>query len=367
MPREVDVAVVGAGPAGLAAALFARRAGFSAAVLERERVPIDKACGEGLLPRGLSVLERLGVRARLPARDCAPFRAIRYVQEDGRSVEAALPPPGGLGVRRLALSQAMAEAARAAGVDLREGEALRAHALEPDGCTLRTDSGELRARLLVAADGLHSPLRKAHGLEVPGAPPYRYGLRRHLALAPWAERVEVHFAPGVEAYVTPAGVARVGVAFLWDSDQVEGKPSFEALLGRFPELAQKLSGAPFDSAPRGAGPLLQRVSARVKDRLALLGDAAGYVDAITGEGLSLAFDAAQALAENLPSAARQGFTAASLSPYARATERSFRTYARLAGLLVAVARRPALRRWTIARLIAHPSMFERALKAAVAP
>lgn len=361
-----DVAIVGGGPSGLAAALEARRVGCSVVVLERHELPADKACGEGLLPAGLAALDRLGVRSRIAADDCAPFEAIRYVQEDGRFVEGRLPAPGGLGIRRLALSTALADQAREAGVELLEGSALRSHAIDADGVTLQTDHRELRAHLLVAADGLHSALRKAEGLEVAHDGPVRFGLRQHFAIEPWGPRVEAHFTAGLEAYVTPAGPRRIGVAFLWEDGVLPGKLSFSQLLAYFPALAQKLAGAPPDSDPRGAGPLRHDVSRRVKDRFVLLGDAAGYVDAITGEGLSLGFTAAATLAQVLPQALAAGATAASLEPYERAVAAAFDGYARLAGRLVWIARRPWLRRLIINRLIAHPSWFEQGLHSAAA-
>ena len=147
-----DVAIVGGGPAGLAAALEARRVGCSVVVLDGSELPVDKACGEGLMPAGLAALERLGVRAKINPEDSAPFAAIRYVQEDGRYVEGRLCPPGGLGIRRLALSQAMADRAREVGVELFGGSAVRSHAIDAQGVTLQTDARELRASLLVAAD-----------------------------------------------------------------------------------------------------------------------------------------------------------------------------------------------------------------------
>jgi len=352
-----DVAVVGGGPAGLAVALEAAARGFSAVVFERRMGPVDKACGEGLMPAGLAALDRLGVLAHLDRGDSATFESITYVQEDGRSVVGRLPPPGGLGVRRTALSAAMARRAREVGVDLRAGCTVRAHRVDPAGVTLDADDGPTRARLLVAADGLHSPLRHAAGLDLTPRGPRRFGLRRHVAMAPWAPTVEVHFAPGVEAYVTPAGAHRVGVAFLWEDGAV-APVSFDALLARFPALVRRIGGAPYDSSPRGAGPLRQAASARVADRIALVGDAAGYVDAITGEGLTLAFEGAAALAAVLPSALAQGATAEALAPYARAAARSFRRYAALASLLVWTARRPRLRRAVLDRLIAAPALFE---------
>lgn len=360
-----DVAIVGGGPAGLAAALEARKAGCSVVVLERQSAPVDKACGEGLMPTGLAALERMGVRQHIPLEECAPFEAIRYVQEDGRFVDGRLPAPGGLGIRRLALARAMSDRARELGVELLEGSALRSHSLDADGVTLQTDARELRAQLLVAADGLHSSLRKAEGLEASHNGAMRFGLRQHFAMAPWGRQVEVHFTAGAEAYVTPAGAHRVGVAFLWEDGAIPGKVSFPELLARFPLLARKLEGAAADSEPRGAGPLRHDVPKRVKDRFVLLGDAAGYVDAITGEGLSLGFIAASALAAILPTALAAGATAASLQPYERAVATAFDDYARLASRLVWVAHRPWLRRLILNRLIAHPSWFERGLQAAV--
>lgn len=362
-----DVAIVGGGPAGLAAALEARRAGCSVVLLERHTAPVDKACGEGLMPAGLAALERMGVRSQIPADECSPFEAIRYVQEDGRFVEGRLPAPGGLGVRRVALAKAMADRARALGVELLEGTALRSHHIDAQRVTLQTDSQQLHAKLLVAADGLHSPLRRAEGLEVPHDGPLRFGLRQHFAIPAWAPRVEVHFVAGAEAYVTPAGARRIGVAFLWEDGAIPGKVAFPDLLARFPALGQRLRGASADSEPRGAGPLRQDVRRRVKDRFVLLGDAAGYVDAITGEGLSLGFAGAAALGRVLPAALEQNATAASLQPYERAVAAAFDTYARLASRLVWVARRPWLRRLVVNRLIAHPSWFEHGLQSAAAP
>jgi flavin-dependent dehydrogenase len=361
-----DIAVVGGGPAGLAVALEAARRGLSVAVFERREDPVDKACGEGLMPHGLAALERLGALAHLDRADAAPFDRIAYVQEDGRSAVGRLPAPGGLGVRRVALSRALAARAREAGVALHPRCAVRSHRIDDAGVSLETDAGPVRARLLVAADGLHSRLREAEGLSRPWVGPRRFGLRRHVALAPWSSAVEVHFAAGVEAYVTPAGRGRVGVAFLWEDGAV-APVSFDALLARFPALGRRVAGAPWDSSPRGAGPLGQAVSARVKRRFALVGDAAGYVDAITGEGLSLAFEGAAALGAVLPEALARGATAEALAPYERAAARAFRRYARLASLLVWTARRPRLRRAVVGGLSAWPWLFERALAAATAP
>ncbi len=365
MTPMFDVAIVGGGPVGLATAIEVASRGLTAVVLERRSGDVDKACGEGLMPSGRAALERLGALHRLSADDCAPFAAIRYMQEDGRGVEARLPAPGGLGVRRTALRAALAAEAVHRGIDVRESCGVRSHRIDARGVTLVTDAGEVTARFLVGADGLHSPTRRALGLE--GAPRgrRRFGLRQHVAMAPWSSCVEVHWSRGVEAYVTPAGKQRVGIAFLWEDGAVEPSPDFATLLAHFPVLGARIAGAAPDSRATGAGPLRQTATARTTDRAALVGDAGGYVDAITGEGLSLGFEQARVLAEVLPGALRIGASRASLAAYERASAEAFARYARLASALLWTARRPALRRFVLDRLIDAPAVFGFALRGAI--
>jgi menaquinone-9 beta-reductase len=360
-----DVVVVGGGPAGLAVAIAAATRGLDTVVLERSATPVDKACGEGLMPSGLEALERLGALKHLDRRDSSPFVGIRYVQEDGSSAEGKLPAPGGLGVRRLALSAALATRAREVGVDLREHTQVVSHVRTPDGVTLETPVGRVSARFLVAADGLNSALRRAEGLDVEQAVPRRYGLRRHFRRVPWTPYVEVHFASGIEAYVTPAGSERVGIAFLWEDGTVPGRVGFDALLERFPRLAEPLTGVEPDSQPRGAGPLARVARARVADRFALVGDAAGYVDAVTGEGLTLAFACAEALGALLPDALAKGAGRDVLLPYERTFQRVFRKYSWTTHGLLMLARRPRLRRRVVRMLGRAPWLFERVLAAVV--
>ncbi|MEW9531109.1 NAD(P)/FAD-dependent oxidoreductase [Microbispora sp. NPDC049125] len=324
----IDVLVAGGGPAGLAVAIQAALAGMEAVVVEPRSGPVDKACGEGLMPTGTAVLREMGVA--IP--DGRPFRGIRYL--DGRHrAQAAFRDGHGLGVRRTALHAALARRAAQLGVVVVPGrvEGLRQDAdgvratvrpspprvTAPTGTAdgpygarsrsldrapdLRVDgvpdlgaegggvAHELAARWLVAADGLHSPVRAALGLELPASAPRRYGLRRHYRVAPWADFVEVHWAPGGEAYVTPVGDNLVGVAVL--SAERRG---YHDHLAEFPDLLARLDG-PAATPVRGAGPLRQRVRSRVAGRVLLVGDAAGYVDALTGEGLSIALLSARAL------------------------------------------------------------------------
>jgi flavin-dependent dehydrogenase len=264
---DADLLVVGGGPGGLAAALHARRQGLSVIVAEPRETPVDKACGEGLMPGGLAELESLGVDP--PG---LPFRGIAYLS-DNRRAEARFRANPGRGVRRTTLHAEFAArakehdtewiSARVGGVDQ-----------DADGVT----AAGVRARWLVAADGLHSTVRSAVGIGAAAGTPRRYGVRWHFSVPAWSEFVEVHWSPWGEAYVTPLEPDLVGVAIL---------SRLRPDLAWFPRLAQRLQDAD-RGRPRGCGPLRQVVSRRVAGRVLLVGDAAGYEDALTGEGVSLA-------------------------------------------------------------------------------
>ncbi|HVV22784.1 MAG TPA: FAD-dependent monooxygenase, partial [Pseudonocardiaceae bacterium] len=185
-------------------------------------------------------------------------------------------------VRRTVLHEALLAAAADAGVRVRRR---RITDVEQHGDHVRADG--LRARYLVAADGLHSGIRRATGLAVTSSATPRWGQRRHYATRPWSDFVEVTWAARAEAYVTPVADGTVGVAIL-SADRAP----FAEQLTAFPALAAKLAGTRPVSDVRGAGPLRQRVSHRVAGRVLLVGDAAGYVDALTGEGIAVSLAAA---------------------------------------------------------------------------
>jgi 2-polyprenyl-6-methoxyphenol hydroxylase-like FAD-dependent oxidoreductase len=220
--------------------------------------------------------------------------------------------------------------------------------------------------MLVAADGLASRLRKEEGLEVVCAGAPRFGLRRHFARAPWSTSVEIHLGDGAEAYVTPVSEACVGVAFLWEgrraeraSVQADGPSSpWNRLERKFPRLMDRLAGAPPSSRIRGAGPFERASRARTRDRFALVGDAAGYVDAITGEGISLSLLSAAALGRILPDALVRGAERAALLPYERESARLFRKYELLTRAVLALARRPRARRRALLVLRRFPRAFD---------
>jgi flavin-dependent dehydrogenase len=276
----IDLLVGGGGPAGLATALYAAQAGLEVVVVERRPGVLDKACGEGMMPHTIAHLDRLGV-----AVTGRPLRGITYLDAD-RRVDAPFRAGVGRGVRRTVLHAAMSDAVRSAGVKFVQGDVGE---LTQDAESVR--AGQFRARYLAAADGLHSPIRKAMGLAKPHSGPRRWGIRRHIQVAPWTDSVEVHWASGAEAYVTPVADDCVGIAILSAT-----RGGFDRHFECFGELRDRVSGHAHGQ-DRAAGPMRQKVRSRAAGRVLLVGDAAGYIDALTGEGMGLAFGAAELLVD----------------------------------------------------------------------
>jgi flavin-dependent dehydrogenase len=294
----IDVLVAGGGPAGLATAIRCAQAGLAVTVAEPRATPVDKACGEGLMPAAVQRLAEIGVR---PAGHV--IGGIRYL-DDRHTVDAPFGTGAGLGVRRTVLHAALATRAAALGVEVIPAR-VTGFTQEVTGVTAllvpneTKDPRHCQARYLIGADGLHSAVRKAAGLDPAPARPRdqrrrRYGLRRHYRLAPWTHLVEVHWARDCEAYVTPVADDEVGIAVLGGP----GAGNLDARLAAFPGLLARVQPASTvtRSEDRGAGPLRQDVRRRVAGRVLLVGDAAGYLDALTGEGIGAALAQAEVIA-----------------------------------------------------------------------
>lgn len=343
---SVDLIVAGGGPAGLATAIGAASAGLGVVVFEPRSGPIDKACGEGIMPAGVAALARLGVRPHGRS-----FVGVRYADAHDPKLGAvgAFCRHRGLGVRRTELHQTLWDAARTAGVRIRPG---RVTTIEetPDHVTALG----VRARWLVGADGIHSRVRSIIGASLPRRLPERLGLRRHYRVAPWSDCVEVYFGAGAEAYVTPISEDLVGVAILFA--RAGGSPhDFDTILTRFPLLARRLPAAAAATRTRGAGPFEQRVRRPGTGRVLLVGDAAGYLDPLTGEGVALGLataEAAVAAISRAPDVVRC---------YTTAHRRLTRSYFALTAGLLGVARRRALHRLLLGAVAACPGAFGRIL------
>lgn len=396
--HEYDAVIVGGGPAGLAAGIALARSGIRALLVERRKLPHAKVCGEGLMPVGLRALERLGVDLAANSGGQA-FRGIRYSDASGgKSAQAYFAEGPGLGLPRRELAAQLFETARSyvndiqtetetgGALEIRDETLCDRVRREDDGFwTVRAGESVVRARLLIGADGVHSSVRRAVSLErdLKRGDPRRWGARWHFPIAPWTEGfVEVRLMgllPGVECYITPVGERETGVAFLWDRARFRpdgGETLLASLLAAFPEVRQKIAGlAPLPDG--GAiGPLMHRARSVVAPGVVLLGDAAGYLDAATGEGLSLAFEEVLALEARVAPVLRaarksqdaQNEKAKDEQELARALRSYRRDYRRITAnyfittrLVLWLGRRPAWMRRVVAGLRASPRFFQHVL------
>jgi flavin-dependent dehydrogenase len=339
---RTDVLIAGGGPAGLAAAIALRAHGLQVVVADPVRPPVDKACGEGLLPGTVASLRALGVT--LSAEHAVPFRGIRFVGE-GQVAQGNFPRSHGLGVRRTVLHQALVERAVSSGVQfLWETRALRFVA-----GVVHFDSAEVFCRWLIGADGHGSIVRKWAGLDRGRPRRIRYAFRQHFRVSPWTDLVEVHWGKSCQLVVTPVGREEVCLSLTSRSPQLRLKQA----LDYFPEIASRLKGSASVSRQRGAISTLRILRIVCRGQCALIGDASGSVDSLTGEGLGLAFRQAAALA--------QALAANDLERYAAAHRRINRPHEIMSRILLALADRRWLRRRVLNALATVPSTFDRLL------
>jgi menaquinone-9 beta-reductase len=282
---DTDVFVIGGGPAGLAAAIAARRKGLSVVVADGNRPPIDKACGEGLMPDCRAAAAEIGIE--IPASLGAEFRGIRFCGAS-HSVDASFPTGRGLGVRRPALHDLLTATAIRSGVELRWGTPVMGI---QDGAVLLSHS-TVRPRWIVGADGSASRVRNWAGLDKFARNSRRFAYRRHFAVAPWTDCLEIYWGEGCQIYVTPVAAREVCVALISRSPGLR----IEEALAAFPVLQSHLPNAAVSSRERGAVTATMRLCSVAQGNVALIGDASGSVDAVTGQGLCLTFRQADLLA-----------------------------------------------------------------------
>ena len=343
MGQGMEVLVVGGGPAGLAAAIAARRKGFQVTVADAAKPPIDKACGEGLMPRTLAGLRDLGVS--VSPSEGRFFVGIRFLDES-TSTEAKFSRECGLGLRRTVLHQKLVEAAEECGVNLLWD--MRVTGLSAGGAIV---GGKLaQARWIIGADGLHSRVARWSGLGAPSPRGTRFAQRRHYRVKPWTDCVEIYWGRRCQAYVTPLAGDEACVVLISRDSRI----NFEGALQEFPKLAGSLHKAEVSSVQRGAVTAMCGRDRVYRGNVALIGDASGSVDAITGEGLGLSFRQALALADAMQNGA--------LEKYQLAHRQIARRPNFMARLLLLLARAAPLRRRVLRALANDPGLFERLLE-----
>jgi len=357
MRPSTDVFIVGGGPAGLAAAIALRRKGFRVTVADGAKPPIDKACGEGLMPDTLAALADLGVV--VDARDGFAFRGVRFL--DGHcAIDASFPGGYGIGVRRPILHQKMIERAAALGVALLwetpvtrllpPSLALDDSAAAPQNAGVELAGGsEISARWIIGADGASSRVRRWSGLQAFTQCDSRFAFRRHYHVTPWSDCSEVYWGKKAQAYVTQVSECEICVALVTRNP----KQRIDAALEEFPELAHRLANAQATSVERGAVTSIHCLARVTRGNVALLGDASGAVDAITGEGLCLGFRQAAALARALE--------LGDLRSYQQAHRRLARRPTFMARLMLTLDGRPTLRRRVLRTFAGDPQIFENLL------
>ncbi len=346
-----EVLIVGAGPAGLACAIASARQGLHVEVIDAMKPPIDKACGEGLMPDSLESLAALGFNMDHDLRnvETASLRGIRFIG-GSTSNEAAFPARPGLGIRRTVLHQLLLDRAVSLGVRFHWENSVQSidHSNE---CTLvRTNRQTLFARYLVGAEGHHSRIATWAGLTDASVHSRRVGLRQHYSIAPWTDYVEVYWSDFGQAYITPNSAKEICVAFIANK---KIPPPHEAL-AHFPVLARRLADAQLAGASRGSITFDRKLRRVATGTIALIGDASGSVDAVTGEGLALCFRQAAALA--------LAIKADDLTLYQQAHRRIQRLPRFMSHSLLLLDRYPRLRDRALSTFERNPILFQQLLQ-----
>ncbi|MBB6142326.1 flavin-dependent dehydrogenase [Silvibacterium bohemicum] len=334
-----DVLVVGGGPAGLTTAIALRSRGANVLLADSQTPPIDKACGEGIMPDARRDLAHLGVE--LPSFHGSEFRGIRFCDRRS-SASADFPSGNGLGVRRTVLHRVLVDCAAAAGVRL----AWKTNVSVKPGQPLRINGEEVKYKYLVGADGQSSRVRSWAGLDDATLFTRRFGFRIHYRVAPWSPYVEVHWAAAGQAYVTPVADDEISISVMTRNTDARSQELIESI----PELRHRLGGAKVITRERGAILTTRRLKSVARGNVALVGDASGSSDAITGEGLAVSFRQAQLLGDAL--------AAENLSLYRKKHSSIMQLPQAMARTMLLMDRWPLLRERALHVLACDPGLFQ---------
>jgi flavin-dependent dehydrogenase len=286
MNLHCDVIIIGAGPAGVATAIAANQRGLRTIVFDTRTPPIDKPCGEGLLPQGVTWLRSLGIH--LNSDIAVPFAGIRFTSGES-SAYANFPDSTGFALRRVRLHQLLVERAIETGVIFHWGTRVT----KMDSRIVTAGDMRISYKWIVGADGQNSTVRRWAKLGPMSASGKRVGFRQHFSVRSWPNLVDVFWGEHCQMLATPTDPHEVCLAVL----SRDAGLRISQALPLFPALAEKLRGATPTTRELGNATSLNRLPFVTRGRVALVGDASGSVDAITGLGLSLAFQQANFLAE----------------------------------------------------------------------
>ena len=343
-PPDTDVAVVGAGPAGAAAALFAARRGHRVIIFDKQDFPRDKPCGEGLMPGGRPALRELGLEDAVVSGGAPPLRGLQFGLAEQPPVAVPFPEldgeQAGLGIRRLTFDARMADAvAHDPLIQFCPHTEARDVRTNADGtASVITAGGEVRSRFVAVADGLRSAFRHRLGWTVGPRPPHRYGIVAHWTIdAPVDPWVRITFDRGLEVYEGPVAGNQRMVGLLCYQDRM--REFGGRLEARYREIAlalrPALRSADLVGPVSAVGPFWYRASTVAQGRVFLIGDAGGFSDPITGEGVAAGLRQARAFAAALESPSPE-------RTYRQAHRRLTKDPRRVAALFLRLSRTPAL-------------------------
>lgn len=313
----VDVAIAGGGPAGACCAAFCARSGLRTVVLERERFPREKVCGDCLNPSCTQVLERLGVRERVRALPHAALSRVDFIAVGGRAISIDLPPGAEIAVKRSLFDELLMTRAVETGAVTRQGATvsdLVSPRSKEERWKITAGSEAFAAQVLVAADGRNSTVARLLGL-LPRIARERVGLQTHLPLPKgFGPRVVLQFLPEGYSGQAPVGDNQLNLCLV-------GKPSSIPALRVWAETSFRV---PRNHNWRTITPLRRAALPPSGDRLFLIGDAARVVEPFTGEGIYYALRSGELAAEAIISLFASGDALAAAHSYTEAHEELYR-------------------------------------------
>ncbi|MCB9091231.1 MAG: FAD-dependent monooxygenase [Halobacteriovoraceae bacterium] len=297
--RSNHVAIIGGGPIGLFMALSLSKQGYTVDIFEKKNWPVDKVCGQGIMPSGVEILRSVGVNLN-NVQDSYPFKGVEYI--DGEIKVMGKLQVCGVGVERRVLSQKLYDLAyQNENIHLYPFSRLTKIVNLDGKVEVEINQTEKKSyRYLFACDGMNSGIRKVLGNEVMrNQKSLRMGARLHFDITPWSQCVQTYWSEGVEAYVTPVSSHRVEVAFLWFCNEVEkGGELYKRLMEKFPELEKRLNNLVPSRDFKAYGPFKNYSKSLRQGNIFFVGDAYRFLDGITGEGISIGLKAAQLVSNN---------------------------------------------------------------------